>query len=96
VSDNGEYEPKLSKYYPVSTEIPNAEIPEISIKNIALAFFLLGLIAFMVNALMVFLFIRQAWVMTWPHTSAAQAGVAFMIVGGGIYLANYIMEKKNL
>ncbi len=89
-------EPGLSKYYPVSTEIPNAELPEVSIRNIALAFFLLGLIAFMVNALMVFLFIRQAWIMTWPHTSAAQAGVAFMIVGGMIYLAIYIMERRNL
>jgi hypothetical protein len=80
----------------VSTEIPNAEMPEINLKNLSLAFFLLGLIAFMVNALMVFLFMRQGWVMTWPRTSAAQAGVAIMIVGGCIYLANYIMEKKNL
>jgi hypothetical protein len=76
-------------------EIPNAEVPDISLKNLALAFFLLGLIAFMVNALMVFLFMRQGWIMTWPRTSAAQAGVAFMLVGGVVYLANYLMEKKN-
>ena len=92
----GEYEPTLSKYYPVSKEIPNAEVPEISLNNLALAFFLLGLIAFLVNALMVFLFVRQEWVMIWPRTSAAQAGCALMLVGGAIYLFNYILEKKNL
>jgi hypothetical protein len=89
-------DPDLAKYYPTSNEIPNPELPEVSLKNLSMAFFLLGLIAFMVNALMVFLFMRQEWVMIWPQTSAAQVGVVLMLFGGAIYFVNYLMEKKNI
>jgi peptidoglycan biosynthesis protein MviN/MurJ (putative lipid II flippase) len=89
-------EPDLKKYYPTSNEIPNSELPEVSLKNLSMAFFLLGLIAFMVNALMVFLYMRQEWVIIGPQTSAAQVGVVLMIFGGAIYLVNHLMEKRDI
>jgi hypothetical protein len=88
--------PDLSKYYPVSEEITITELPDLTLKNIALAFFLLGLIAFMVNALMVYLYMRQEWVIIWPQTSGAQIGVILMIFAGALYFVNYMFEKKNL
>ncbi|MEE9150269.1 MAG: hypothetical protein V3U20_00355 [Thermoplasmata archaeon] len=42
----------LTKYYPISDKVGVGELPDITLKNISIAFFLLGLIAFMVNALM--------------------------------------------
>ena len=61
-----------------------------------MAFFFLGLIAFMVNALMAFLYMRQGWVIIGPQTSAAQVGVVLMGFGAAIYLVNRWMEKKNI
>jgi hypothetical protein len=91
----GEDEVDLTKYYPTSPEIPNSELPDVSLKNLSMAAFLLGLIAFMVNALMVYLYIRQEWVIIWPSTTAAQVGVVLMGFAAVVYLANHFMEKKQ-
>jgi hypothetical protein len=88
--------PDLSKYYPVSEEMTLYEFPDITLKNLAMAFFLLGLIAILVNALMVYLYIRQEWVIIWPSTSGVQVGIILMILAGLLYFANYLIEKKNL
>lgn len=88
-------EPDLTKYYPVSEEIRVGEFSDITLKNISVAIFLLGLIAFMVNALMVYLFMRQEWTMRWPLTSGAQVGTVLMIFGGILYIVNRYMERKS-
>jgi hypothetical protein len=87
-------EPDLTKYYPVSEEIGIGEFPDITLKNISLALIILGLIAFMINALMVYLFMRQEWAVIWPRTSAAQAGVVLMSFGVVLYLINRIWERR--
>jgi hypothetical protein len=87
-------EPDLSKYYPISDDIGEREYPEVNLKNIAFAMILLGLIAFMVNALMVYLFMRQGWVMRGFLTSAAEAGVILMSFGVVLYLLIRIWEHK--
>jgi hypothetical protein len=92
----GNAKPDLSRYYPVSPEISVNELPEITLKNVSLGLLLLGLIAFMVNALMVYLFMKQSWIVIWPQTGGAQMGVFFMAIGGVAYFVNYVIEKKNL
>lgn len=93
LSEN-EGEPDLSKYYPVSDEIGPGEFPDITLKNISIGLFILGLIAFMVNALLVYLFMRQRWSVIWPKTSGAQVGVVLMIFGGALYLVNYLIMRS--
>lgn len=87
-------EPDLTKYYPVSEEIRVGEFPDITLKNISLALIILGLIAFMINALMVYLFMRQEWAVIWPRTSAAEAGVILMSFGVVLYLINRLWERR--
>jgi hypothetical protein len=96
VPEEGNAKPDLTRYYPVSSEIKVSELPEITLKNMSFALFLLGLIAFMVNALMVYLFMKQQWIVIWPQTAGAQIGVFLMAIGGFVYFVNYIIEKKNL
>lgn len=86
----------LAKYYPTSLEIPNPELPEVSLKNLSMAAFLLGFIAFMINALMVYLYMRQEWVVIWPSTAAAQFGVVLMGFAAVVFLVNHFMEKKQI
>ena len=89
-----ESEPNLAEYYHVSNDISFDDFTDVSLKNMSLAFILLGLIAFMVNALMVFLFMSQEWAVIWPQTSGAQIGVILMCFGGGLYLVDYVLEHK--
>ena len=93
--NENECEPDLGKYYPVSNEVGAGELPTLTIKNISLGIFLLGLIAFTVNALMVFLFMSQEWAVIWPRTSGAQIGVVLMIIGGVLYLVNHLWERRS-
>jgi hypothetical protein len=90
-----ESEPDLSQYYPVSNEIGPGELPNVTIKNIGLGLLLLGIIAFIVNALMVFLFMSQEWAVIWPRTSGAQFGVVLMVIGGIICLTSYVWERRS-
>jgi hypothetical protein len=92
----GETKPDLSKYYPVSQDISMSELPEITLENLSKALFLLGLIAFMINALMVYLFVRQEWAMRYPLTTFAQIGITMMLFGGILYLVNRKLEKKGI
>lgn len=87
-------EPNLTGYYPVSNDVGLNDLSEITLKQISMAFFLLGLIAFMINGLMVYLFMRQEWAVIWPRTSAAQFGVVFMGFGGILYLFHILWERK--
>lgn len=87
-------EPDLSKYYPVSDDIGEPEYPEVNLKTIAFAMILLGLIAFMVNALMVYLFMRQEWVMRGYLIFAAKIGVILMSFGVVLYFLYRIWERK--
>lgn len=87
-------EPNLAKYYNVSDEFGLDDFSDITLKTISIGFLLLGMIAFMVNALMVFLFMRQDWAVIWPRTSAAQIGVIFMCFGGALYLVDRLLERK--
>jgi hypothetical protein len=89
-----EGEPNLSKYYPVPNDTGLNDLPEITLKNVSLAMILLGFIAFMVNALMVFIFMRQEWAVIWPQTGGAQVGVILVIFGVVLYAANRIIERK--
>jgi peptidoglycan biosynthesis protein MviN/MurJ (putative lipid II flippase) len=87
-------EPNLSKYYPVSNEASLDDLPEITLKNVSLAMILLGFIAFMVNALMVFIFMRQEWAVIWPQTGGAQVGTVLVIFGIILYVVNHLIERK--
>lgn len=89
-----EFEPDLAKYYHVQNDIGLDDFSEITLKNISMAFILLGLIAFMVNALMVFLFMSQKWVVIWPNTSAAEVGAILMVFGGLLYFTDFMFERK--
>lgn len=95
MSSEDECEPDLAKYYPVSEELGVGEFPDITLKNASIALMLLGLIAIMVNLLMLYLFIRQEWVIAWPETSAAQAGVILMCFGVALYLVDRYLERKS-
>jgi hypothetical protein len=90
-----EVEPNLAKYYPVSSELGLNDFSDITLKNISLAFILLGLIGFMVNALMVFLFMSQTWVVIWPQTSAAEVGAILMVFGGMLYFVDFLIERRS-
>jgi len=89
-----EGEPNLSKYYPVPNEASLDDLPEITLKNVSLAMILLGFIAFMVNALMVFIFMRQEWAVIWPSTGGAQVGTILVIFGAVLYTINHLIERK--
>lgn len=90
-----ECEPDLAKYYPVSNEVGIDNLPTITVRNIGLGLLLLGFIAFIVNALMVFLFMSQEWAVIWPRISGAQIGVVLIFIGGALYLANLLWERKS-
>lgn len=89
-----EGEPDLSKYYPVPNETGLDDLPDITLKNVGLAMILLGFIAFMVNALMVFIYMRQEWAVIWPRTQGAQVGTVLVIIGAVLYLINHLIERK--
>jgi uncharacterized protein YjeT (DUF2065 family) len=84
-----------SKYYPVSNELREDEMPEFTLKNIGLGFLMLGLIIFMVYIIMLYLFVKQEWVMIGPNSSFAGAGVIMMVIGSAIYLFDRFLEKKS-
>ena len=84
-----------SKYYPVSSELKEGELPEFTLKNIGLGFIILGIIIFLVYLLMVYLFVRQQWIMIGPTPSFAGAGVILMIIGSAIFLFDKLFEKKS-
>ena len=89
-----EGEPNLSKYYPVPNEAGLNDLPDITLKNVSLAMILLGFIAFMVNALMVYIFMRQEWAVIWPQTGGAQVGTILVIFGVVLYMVNHLIERK--
>lgn len=89
-----EGEPNLSKYYPVPNEAGLNDLHDITLKNVSLAMILLGFIAFMVNALMVFIFMRQEWAVIWPRTGGAQVGTVLVVFGVVLYIINHLIERK--
>lgn len=89
-----EGEPNLSDYYPVPSEAGLDDLPEITLKNVGLAMILLGFIAFMVNAIMVFIFMRQEWAVIWPRTEGAQVGAVLVVFGTALYALNLLIERK--
>ena len=95
MSTESENKVNPSKYYPVSNELGEGELPEFTLKNIGLGFLILGLIIFMVYFLMVYLFVKQEWVMIGPNTSFAGAGVIMMVMGSAIYLFDRFLEQKS-
>ena len=95
MSTESENKVNPSKYYPVSNELREGELPEFTLKNIGLGFLILGLIVFMVYLLMVYLFVKQEWVMIGPNSSFAGAGVILMVIGSAIYLFDRFLEKRS-
>ncbi len=87
--------PNLAKYYSVRADLDNGEFPEITTKNVSFALFVLGLIAIMVNLLMVYVYMRQEWVIIWPQTSGVWIGTGLMLLGGVLYFIDRYFEKKS-
>lgn len=95
MSTESENKVNPSKYYPVSNELREGELPDFTLKNIGLGFLILGLIIFMVYILMVYIFVKQEWVMIGPNSSFAAAGVMLMVIGSAIFLFDRFLEKKS-
>jgi hypothetical protein len=49
----------------------------------------------MVYVIMVYLFVKQEWIMIGPNSSFAGAGVIMMVIGSAIYLFDRFLEKKS-
>ncbi|UCE35937.1 MAG: hypothetical protein JSW00_10245 [Thermoplasmata archaeon] len=90
-----EVEPKMKRYYPIAHEYEKGDLPDFTLKNIAMGFILLGLITIMVNLLMVYLFVRQEWAMIGPGFYFAGAGVILICIGTAMYLANRFLERRS-
>lgn len=90
-----ECEPNLAKYYPVPNDNEASDLSDITLKNISVALLLLGFIAFMVNALMVYLFMTQEWVIIGPAISMVNIGVTLICVGGVLYLINFLLKRNS-